>query len=496
MDMLKPIKEASYLTAQDAGIYRCIMRTFYEEHEKMHYQIYKENLLELLKSGYKEVFSGYTIDHLKADLDMLVEWKNLVPYQDPKKVYTIAEYKNKQYWYSMSETAVEIERMTLRLENMILEPASLSTNYFTRIEQALRDLRNFDKFDNKKRSEWWKTLQEDFRCMNQNYQDYLREFYSGKTEKVLKSVEFIVHKDRFVKYLREFIQELQQYSSSIATIIKRLEPSFIANVLEKIIKSEMEIPRTSFEEGPEFEEVLRKNIYGRWRSLVEWFLPMDGVQSRSSQVLDITNGIIQKIIQNATLIVQLQNLGISRRAEYVHFIKLFKNCSCLAEAHLLSANVFGVQNVRHFVANDERNTDRISSGVLDEMPFDQLIYPHIRQYRPRTEKNGFSPKALEKEQQRVEYLERVERERKKTLQFLKENRLRISEIDEEVSSEFRAALLRWISAAGMSMNKTGHTEFGHDFVLKGGEKETILRCTDGDLIMPDYVLEFKGEQEA
>ena len=36
MPYLKPIKEATYLTTQDAEIHRCIMRTFYEEHERMH----------------------------------------------------------------------------------------------------------------------------------------------------------------------------------------------------------------------------------------------------------------------------------------------------------------------------------------------------------------------------------------------------------------------------------------------------------------------------
>ena len=495
MPYLKPIKEATYLTTQDAEIYRCIMRIFYEEHERMHYQLYKEDLMVILKQNYQEVFSEYSMDKLKSDLESLTEWKNLVAFQDPKKVYTIAEYKNKQYWYSMSETAVEIERMALRLENLLLEPASLSTNYFVRISQALEEIKGFDGFDNKKRSEWWRTLQEDFQCMNQNYQDYLREFYSGKAEKVLKSVEFILHKDKFVEYLRDFIQELQQHSSSIAMQLKRLSSEVIEKILTGVIKAELDIPRTTLDERQDLAEVLEKTIRGRWKSLAEWFLPVDGIPSRSSHVLDITNGIIQKIIQNANLIVQLQNLGLSRRAEYLHFIKLFRNCASMDEAHCLAANIFGVQHIRHFIAGEERATDRISSGVLDEEAEDVLLVPHIRQYRPRTEKTGFSTKALEKEVQRQEYLARVQREKKKTLQFINGNRLKISEIKEEVSSEFRMALLRWITAANMNENKKSYTEFGQTFFLQGGEKETVLRCEDGDLIMPDYELTFEGAIE-
>lgn len=56
------------------------------------------------------------------DLDALVKWKNLTPIQDPGRVYTIADYKNKQYQYTMSEYAVEIERLTVRLENIFWNP--------------------------------------------------------------------------------------------------------------------------------------------------------------------------------------------------------------------------------------------------------------------------------------------------------------------------------------------------------------------------------------
>lgn len=78
-------------------------------------------------------FDRYTIEQLRADLDALVEWKNLTPMQDPRKVKTIAEYKNRQFRYSMSEYAVEIERMTVKLENLFLESATLSGGLFGRL---------------------------------------------------------------------------------------------------------------------------------------------------------------------------------------------------------------------------------------------------------------------------------------------------------------------------------------------------------------------------
>ena len=136
MSTFQKISEASYLTAENAERYRCIMRVFYNAYEQMNFQLYKEDVLERLQRDFPAL-AGLSEDQIRLDLTQLVTWKNLVAIQDPKKVYTIAEYKNKQFRYSMSEASVEIERLTIRLENLFLEPASLSTNYFMRIEHAL-----------------------------------------------------------------------------------------------------------------------------------------------------------------------------------------------------------------------------------------------------------------------------------------------------------------------------------------------------------------------
>lgn len=138
MGYLGAINETSYLSVPNAPVYRKIMRCFYREYEKMHFQLYKEDVLKMVKQD--EAFQNYSMEALIPDLEALVKWKNLTPIQDPGKVYTIADYKNKQYRYTMSEYAVEIERLTVRLENLFLESGNLSTNFFIRLEKSLEDM--------------------------------------------------------------------------------------------------------------------------------------------------------------------------------------------------------------------------------------------------------------------------------------------------------------------------------------------------------------------
>lgn len=337
MESLHSIEETSYLSAQKAVQYRTIMRIFYREYEKMHFQLYKEDILELLRRI--PDFEDYDMEQLKLDLETLIKWKNLTPIQDPGRANTIEEYKNKQYRYVMSEYAVEIERLTIRLDNIFVESGNLSTNLFVRLARSLEETEEVEGRSYKETNEWWSNLQEDFKRLNRNYQDYLREFYSGKSDKLMKSLEFVLHKDRFIQYLNEFIQELQKHSRRIAKLLTQKGAQIEGRLLERVIQSEMEIPHALSERQADMEEGIRENVWGKWYSLKSWFLDSAEHECECHKILIITNDIIANIIRNAALILQVQNWGVSRKDDYRKFLELFLEADSLEDAHRISAHV-------------------------------------------------------------------------------------------------------------------------------------------------------------
>lgn len=489
MEHFEQINETSYLSVQNASIYRKIMRCFYREYEKMHFQLYKEDIYRFLKED--EAFEAYSMEQLVQDLEALVKWKNLTPIQDPGKVYTIADYKNKQYRYTMSEYAVEIERLTVRLENLFLESGNLSTNFFVRLERSLDETENMENAELRTVNEWWQTLQEDFKRLNQNYQDYLRDFYSGKTEKLMKSVEFMVHKDKFIKYLNEFVQELQRHSKRMEQLLEKNTECMENTILERVVVSELDIPHALLEIHGNAEPSIRENVYGKWYSLKNWFVDGRGQECEAKKVLKITSDIIRNIIQNAALIVQVQNWGISRKDDYKKFLELFLKCEDLEEAHKLSAHVFGVQQIEHYKTNIPRDEDGINNSVYQEEPAMFLLKPYTRGYRERKDRTGFADKSLEKMAQRESYLRQAQKQKEVVLRYIREKKIRFAEIDEVVSEDTRAIFLQWIAQANMSSEKMGRTEYGQEYQLRKKEGSCVLKCEDGDLKMPDYTLEFK-----
>ena len=205
--MKKPVMEAKYLNVENTDRYRPIIRLFYLKYEKLKYWMYQEEVFEELKEDL--YFQEYTMEQCQQDLAALASWGNLITIQDTRKAATIEEFKNKKFRYQLSETAVEIERMVIRIENLFIEGSSLEPTLLERLRINLEKLDEMVSKDGEKLYGWWNDLNNDFIRLNQNYQDYMRELNSIRAEEMMKTKEFLVFKDRLIEYLRSFVKSLQ-----------------------------------------------------------------------------------------------------------------------------------------------------------------------------------------------------------------------------------------------------------------------------------------------
>ena len=129
--LLESLPQTKYLSETSFQYYRPIMRLFYLEHQKMHYQLDRDMVLGMMHQ--ESAFLDYTAEQLDLDLNQLVRWKSLTAIQDPHRHYTIADFRNRRFQYMLTPEAVEIERLTITLENLSTRTAGLSTNGFRRI---------------------------------------------------------------------------------------------------------------------------------------------------------------------------------------------------------------------------------------------------------------------------------------------------------------------------------------------------------------------------
>ena len=494
MKLTKPIQEVKYLATENSWRYRPIMRYFYFQYEQLQYWLYKEDVYEELKRHPE--FAVYTIDECQQDLETLVQWGNLVPVQDTTKARTVEEFKTKQFRYQLSEYAVEIERMTMTLENLSVEGASLEPGYIERIREAIRRLPAMADAEPKVAGSWWHGLNADFKSLNQNYQDYIRSFHSLRAEELMKSTAFIAYKDSVIDYLRDFIKGLQTNSYWIEEKLRSFDKQMVEKVLLNVFTYEKAIPRLE----AVGEREIMENIRGRWQSLRRWFLGSEERNSEVVKLFEITNELIRKITRYAARIVEALNSAANRKEEYKKLAELFLACIEVGDCHKLSALAFGVFNSRHFKGELERSTESINNSVFTEPPLMVEIRPRTRRYKEKTAKRPIVNKSVHKERLYREYLEKIHREQAVIQSYIKDDQIDFAALATQpnLPAHVRITLLHWVSRACATAHHQGKTEDGRVFRLLDPPNgaRCVLQCADGDLEMPAYIIRFEKAKGA
>ena len=238
--LMKQIPETSYLTAENAYRYRVIIRSMFHRYERIQYWLYTNEIMQELKEDVR--FADYTLEECKRDLQVLETWGNVIAMQDTTHVKTLDEYKNRNFRYQLTEYTVEIERMTIRLENLSLDGASLEPSLLEKIKQSfveLPELLTKKNRDNEELMSWWNTLNDQFIRLNQNYQDYILTLNSSSSEELMKTTDFLIYKDAIIDYLRKFVRSLQVNSAAIERQMTTIQESQRQELFERIVSYEL-----------------------------------------------------------------------------------------------------------------------------------------------------------------------------------------------------------------------------------------------------------------
>ena len=489
--LIRPLTEAKYLNADNVSRYRCIMRIFFENYEKLRYWMYQEDIYEeMIKDPF---FADYRPEQCQQDLAMLVEWKNLNTIQDTRKVASIEEFKNKKYRYQMSEYSVEIERLVLRLENLFIEGASLEPTLLERIRREIERFPEMAEVDGNEVYTWWTDLNNDFVRLNQNYQDYIRDLNSVKAEEMMHTKEFLVFKDRLIEYLRSFIKGLQRNVGVIEESLRSQKEEVRETVFGKIIEYELLIPRMEVEiSRPMIEEKIR----GRFQSIYNWFVGAEGAENEAGKLFDATNEIIRRITRYAAQLSEKNALGANRKEEYKKAAELFLRCNDLSEAHKMSAMVFGIEHPWHLAGDLIRETDSMNQGVYEEVPLQFTLKPRVRTYREKSKRSGIRESAEQKQETRRKLLQKQKEEMQKLQKLEKKGRIDFAELP-VLEPRIREILLKWLSDAMEDADFTARTDDGRRYVLDrthAGEK-CVVHCEDGNFTMPRMAIVFQEETE-
>lgn len=489
--MMKAVIEASYLTAQSAAQYRTILRYFYLQHEKMRDFITPEEVLQHLRTIPQ--FADYDEEQLHQQLTQLVKWNNLTARQDMTNARTIEEYKKKRFRYQPTPYTIEIERMLIELERKVDDTfkGSLERSQFERLLEVLQKLEN-PPMTPDACMHVWEDLLRYFKTIRTSTADYIAYINSEKTDQRMQTEAFLVYKAKFTNYLRDFIVSLQRTSIQIIELLQKQTNAKMQPFFKQLIIKEKSIPR--LEDVSKTDEEYMEEYEAYFYSMKRWFLEIDGQKSELEMLQWQTNEMIRRITRYVQRLGERQHHFKSRRNDYLHLAKWFKQCDTMEEAHKISAIVFGAMQVKH-VQLKTYTTDDLHADTWDEQPEHVTIKPRTSKYREKTKATGTELQTEKKREQRELYLKERQQQEQAVKNYFKDGFVQLSQL-EQVEPFMRKLLLSWMSKGRTNKEGLVTTESGMLLRVKLLKEKVVMRALDGDLHMQDVIFELVEEGQA
>jgi uncharacterized protein (TIGR02677 family) len=216
-----------------------------------------------------------------------------------------------------------------------------------------------------------------------------------------------------------------------------------------------------------------------------------GGDSEAGKLFDATNEIIRRITRYAARLSERSALGANRREEYRKVASIFLQCQDIAQAHQMSAMVFGVERPAHFQMDHVRESDSMNREVYEETPFAYKLKPRVRSYREATGRSTMADDTEKKRKMREQILEPHRLEAEKIAALEKDGRICFWELP-VIEARIREILLRWISDGMEHPKYMGRTQDGRGFRLElpQGDETCEVTCEDGVLTMPRMSIVF------
>lgn len=491
--VLKKITEASYLTAEKAWCYRAILRYFYIQHERMREFLFPEEIFNHLKEY--QAFTDYTMDQLHLDLGQLVQWNNLIARQETGRARTIEEFKKKRFRYQSTPYTIEFERMLTEMEKGgEVFGGSLEKKEFERLYQALQEIESMVSKDTLPQADEcaqiWNDVFTYFGSISKNTSDYIAHINSEEAEERMQTESFLVFKDQFTTYLRDFIIGLQQTALKIQQLLRTVETDSLKPFAGQVVAHQQNVPR--FEDvGLDEQEMLQEQLE-KWITLKTWFLGDEYRESELDSLQDRTNEQIRRITRAVQRLGERHQYFRSRKKDYLHLAKWFDSLENMDQAHELSAVAFGIFHTRHLFS-DHVPTDDIYTDVWDEKPIAHETKPRIRNYREKTRPGAMVSQKQKKEAMKQAYLREKLAEQEALEKYMQGNEIRLEELP-KVEPHIRKMLLSWVGKAMAKKDLTFKTEHGRTVrVVLSKDRRVVLHAADGDMEMPAIVFQFLDE---
>ena len=223
----------AYLQARErADYYQAIARVFLK-HARRYYRIYltlDELAVELIS-----LYSDYSVEKCRSDLDQLATWGNVVrSFDTTQRHTTIESFLHPTVLYRATPETLEIEETFLRLEARTETAGELRQGDLAHLVELFEEvdvlIREVDGDDPARRTralaETWRRLADQARTILDNTSRYIHTLAVARQEVSSAALEgYVRYKQQVVEYVQSFAIALERASVQLQRIFREWEES-------------------------------------------------------------------------------------------------------------------------------------------------------------------------------------------------------------------------------------------------------------------------------
>lgn len=389
--LMKKVDEVSYLVAENAALYRPIVRFFHQRYESGETGwLWPAEVAAFVRIAHPH-HSDYSDEACEAHLKALEQWKVLVSEHDVNQARTIEEFVRAARRYQISETARMIEDMLIRVTQREGSRGSLDTTRLSRLRNALLELNRLltalgdpgrASHDALRAVEAAWNLAEDARGeIREQAIRYLRTLDHDRMPSAADLVVFLQYKRMLRDYLDEFALGLKDFVERTRDLFEEWaatgSDAMLAAALARNERERKGDLRPDEEVRAGFEAQIRQ---------------LRGFSSRGgdAEVLHAkTTARVRGMVEQIERVVTERRNALNRGRDLRLLAQAFRRASSDDDAHKLAAAAFGWGTPRHlrtYTADAATELDPEASVWL-QPPWDVELKPRLRgnpSFRPVT----------------------------------------------------------------------------------------------------------------
>jgi uncharacterized protein (TIGR02677 family) len=491
----------TYTNAENAHIYRPLMRLLFENRQEYGQPLSPGQLSERLRERYG---IGRGVEELGLDLQGLERWGAAESQHDATRAKRASDLVRKQFIWDITPAGELTERYLEQLDSLVEQVGSLQSSRLPVILQELGQLSEELAKPNADPATLQRSLTnlvatlEELRTGASRFMRDLARVMQSATP--LDEEAFHDYKSRVLEYLEGFRADLERFGGRIKHAIDAVEEQGVDRMVDLIVSLE-EAPTygISAEEARRSAATHRRNA---WKGVRNWFVgsaehepPFALLDAKLVEAI----GWILRAVQRLR---ERRSQRVDRSMEYRHLARLF-NAAPDAECHAIFAAAFGVYAPRHFGAPEEDPELVPPQRSFWEAPV-AVIETHLRNPDRRAPGQGRGAKPPDNAAAQAAMRRRREQERRELRSVLQRfsgrGAMRLSDIGDLDETAF-SHLLGWLGRAleaGESADgelKAESTDGLASITLRppvDRERRVTLETPRGRFQTPDYRLEVHG----